>query len=86
MACRGEIREGNTYYEDLHESICRFDFVMANPPFNVDKIDKAKLDDDKRFPFGLPRADNGNYLWIQIFHSRPQRQWPGRFRDGKLRC
>ncbi len=62
----GEIREGNSYYEDLHDSVERFDFVMANPPFNVDRIDKAKLEDDPRFP-DLPRADNGNYLWIQLF-------------------
>ena len=65
----GDIREGNTYYEDLHDSVGKFDFVMANPPFNVDKIDKTKLEDDPRFPFGLPRADNGNYLWIQTFYS-----------------
>ena len=65
----GDIREGNTYYEDLHDSVGKFDFVMANPPFNVDKIDKTKLDDDPRFPFGLPRADNGNYIWIQAFYS-----------------
>ena len=65
----GDIREGNTYYEDLHDSVGKFDFVMANPPFNVDKIDKTKLDDDPRFPLGLPRADNGNYIWIQTFYS-----------------
>ena len=65
----GDIREGNTYYEDLHDSVGKFDYVMANPPFNVNKIDKAKLEDDPRFPFGLPRADNGNYLWIQTFYS-----------------
>ena len=65
----GDIREGNTYYEDPHDSVGRFDFVMANPPFNVNKIDKAKLEDDPRFPFGIPKPDNGNYLWIQIFHS-----------------
>jgi len=62
----GEIREGNSYYEDLHKSVGRFDFVMANPPFNVDRIDKAKLEDDRRFP-DLPKADNGNYVWIQLF-------------------
>ncbi|HBH50678.1 MAG TPA: hypothetical protein DDY91_02175, partial [Planctomycetaceae bacterium] len=42
----GDIRQGNTYYEDLHESVGKFDFVMANPPFNVDKVDKEKLKDD----------------------------------------
>jgi type I restriction enzyme M protein len=62
----GDIREGNSYYEDPHNSVGRFDFVMANPPFNVDRIDKAKLDGDPRFP-DLPKADNGNYIWIQLF-------------------
>jgi type I restriction enzyme M protein len=65
----GDIREGNTYYEDIHASVGKFDFVMANPPFNVNRIDKDRLAKDPRFPFGLPRADNGNYLWIQIFYS-----------------
>jgi type I restriction enzyme M protein len=65
----GDIREANTYYEDLHDSVGAFDFVMANPPFNVDKVDKAKLEDDPRFPFGLPKPDNANYLWIQTFYS-----------------
>ncbi len=65
----GDIRQGNTYYEDRHGSVGKFDFVMANPPFNVDKVDKDRLKDDPRFPYGLPRTDNGNYLWIQIFAS-----------------
>ena len=66
----GDIRQANSYYEDLHNCVGKFDFVMANPPFNVDKIDKEKLKDDtKRFPFGMPRNDNGNYLWIQLFNS-----------------
>ena len=51
----GDIREANTYYEDPHESVGKFDFVMANPPFNVDRVDKERLKDDPRFPFGLPQ-------------------------------
>lgn len=65
----GDIRQSNTYYEDLHASVGKFDFVMANPPFNVDRVDKERLVDDPRFPFGLPRVDNANYLWIQLFYS-----------------
>ena len=65
----GEIAEGNSYYEDRHDSVGRFDFVMANPPFNVNKVDKAKLEDDARFGLGLPKTDNANYLWIQAFYS-----------------
>ena len=63
----GDIREGNTYYEDRHNSLGKFDFTMANPPFNVKGIDKERIKDDPRFSYGIPRADNGNYLWIQIF-------------------
>ncbi len=44
----GDIRQANSYYEDLHDVGRQFDFVMANPPFNVDEIDKAKLDGDRR--------------------------------------
>src|SRR5947209_12823899 len=65
----GDIRQANTYYEDIHKSVGKFDFVMANPPFNVDKVDKEKIKDDPRFPFGMPKADNANYLWIQLFYS-----------------
>lgn len=65
----GDILEGNTYYEDRHDSAGRFDFVMANPPFNVNKVDKAKLEDDPRFRLGLPTTDNANYLWIQTFYA-----------------
>ncbi len=65
----GDIRQGNSYYEDLHDCLGKFHFVMANPPFNVDKVDKEKIKDDPRFPFGMPRSDNANYLWIQLFYS-----------------
>jgi type I restriction enzyme M protein len=65
----GDIRIENTYYEDLHSSVGKFDFVMANPPFNVNRVDKDRLKDDRRFPHGMPRTDNANYLWIQLFCS-----------------
>jgi type I restriction enzyme M protein len=67
---QGDIREGNSYYDDIHKCAGQFDFVMANPPFNVDAIQKERLEDDKaRFPFGMPRTDNGNYIWIQLFYA-----------------
>jgi type I restriction enzyme M protein len=65
----GDIRESNTYYEDPHKALGRFDFVMANPPFNVSGVDKERVKGDPRFPLGLPTTDNANYLWIQLFHS-----------------
>jgi type I restriction enzyme M protein len=69
----GDIKEGITYYEDLHNATGRFDFTLANPPFNVNAVDKERLKGSvgpgRRFPFGLPRSDNANYLWIQIFYS-----------------
>jgi type I restriction enzyme M protein len=65
----GEIVPSNTYYEDPFDSVGRFDFVIANPPFNVNAIDKDRIKDDKRYPYGIPSVDNGNYLWIQIFSA-----------------
>jgi type I restriction enzyme M protein len=72
----GDIRHGgeiNSYYDDPHNAVGRFDFVLANPPFNVNNVDKDRLRDavgpGRRFPFGLPKPDNGNYLWIQLFYS-----------------
>jgi type I restriction enzyme M protein len=65
----GEIVPSNTYYENPHDSVGRFDFVIANPPFNVNAVDKERIKDDKRYPYGIPSVDNGNYLWIQIFSS-----------------
>ncbi|MDC5718207.1 type I restriction-modification system subunit M [Vibrio europaeus] len=77
---QGDVREGNSYYENPFELAQgdvvdgkqhgQFDYVMANPPFNVNEIQKDRLEDDKkRFPFGMPRNDNGNYLWIQMFYT-----------------
>jgi type I restriction enzyme M protein len=71
----GDIREANTFYQDEHELFGKCDFVMANPPFNVDMVDAEKVKDDRRLPFGLPgvnkakKVSNGNYLWISYFHS-----------------
>lgn len=65
----GDVREANTYYEDPHKALGRFDFVMANPPFNVSGVDKDRLKDDPRFALGTPSTDNANYLWIQLFHA-----------------
>ena len=72
----GDIRHGgevNSYYDDPHKAVGTFDFALANPPFNVNAVDKDRLKDavgpGRRFPFGLPRTDNANYLWIQLFYS-----------------
>ncbi len=71
----GNIQEGNTFYEDKHNLVGGADFVMANPPFNVDGVDKAK-DTVKKDPrlmldgkVHLPKNDNANYLWIQYFYN-----------------
>lgn len=66
----GDIKPSNTYYQDEHRSVRKFDFVMANPPFNVDKVDKERMKGDPRVEdFGTPKADNANYLWIHFFYS-----------------
>jgi len=72
----GDIRHGgqtNSYYDDPHAAVGKFDFVLANPPFNVNAVDKERLKESvgpaRRFPYGLPRTDNANYLWIQLFAS-----------------
>lgn len=65
----GDIKEANTFYEDAHKVVGKFDFVMANPPFNVKKVDYEKVKGDIRWPLGLPSTDNANYLWIQLFYT-----------------
>jgi type I restriction enzyme M protein len=71
----GDIQKAITYYEDPHELLGNADFVMANPPFNVDEIDADKVKSDPRLPFGLPgtnkkgKVSNGNYVWISYFYS-----------------
>lgn len=77
---RGEIIQGDSYAEDLHDSFEKFDFVMANPPFNVKEVNEDTVKKDKRFTeYGFPKSKsktkkagvvtipNGNYLWISLF-------------------
>jgi type I restriction enzyme M protein len=71
----GKIAEAITYYQDEHNLVGKCDFVMANPPFNVDLVDAERIAKDPRLPFGLPgvnkgkKVSNGNYLWISYFWS-----------------
>ena len=80
---RGDIIEANSFYSDPHNAFEQFDYVMANPPFNVDEVVVEKVVDDKRFnTYGVPRnktkggkkasdkketVPNANYLWIGLF-------------------
>ncbi|MFY9554936.1 MAG: class I SAM-dependent DNA methyltransferase, partial [Blastocatellia bacterium] len=79
---RGEIKQANTYYEDPFSSFGAFDYILANPPFNVDDVSLSSVEKDRRFnTYGIPRkktkakkADKGketvpnaNYLWINLF-------------------
>lgn len=80
---RGEITEANSFYFDPYNAFGQFDYVMANPPFNVDEVVFDKVKDDKRFnTYGVPRnksksakkdsdkketVPNANYLWIGYF-------------------
>jgi type I restriction enzyme M protein len=71
----GRIADAITYYQDEHTLAGKCDFVMANPPFNVDLVDAERVKGDPRLPFGLPglnkgkKVSNGNYLWISYFWS-----------------
>ena len=80
---RGDVREANSFYADPHNAVGRFDYVMANPPFNVDEVVYDKVKDDPRFnEYGIPKnksktvkkdsdkketVPNANYLWISYF-------------------
>jgi type I restriction enzyme M protein len=80
---RGEIMQANAYYENPYDSYEKFDYVMANPPFNVDEVNYDRIKDDKRFnEYGIPKnktkpsskkeaainsVPNANYLWINLF-------------------
>lgn len=80
---RGEIKPANSYYDDPYNSYGKFDYVMANPPFNVDEVNLDKVKDQKRFnEYGIPQnktkksgkkkdnpntVPNANYLWINLF-------------------
>lgn len=76
----GVIEKGITYYDRADALIESCDFVMANPPFNVDEVDAEKVKKDPRLPFGLPgvnkgkKVSNGNYLWISYFYSYLNKQ------------
>jgi len=74
------IRQGNTFYDQAEHLIGQCDFVMANPPFNVDGVDTkkvaAQVDEAGRLPFGLPGTNaktgaisNANSLWVQYFYA-----------------
>lgn len=80
---RGDITEANSFYSDPYNAVGAFDYVMANPPFNVDEVVLEKISEDKRFnTYGIPRnkskskkkksdkketVPNANYLWIGYF-------------------
>ena len=67
--------EANSFYHDAHNLAGECDYVMANPPFNVDKVKAESCLNAGRLPFGLPAVNkdkeigNGNYLWISYFYS-----------------
>ena len=67
--------EANTFYHDAHNLDGCCDYIMANPPFNVDKVNSESTQSAGRLPFGMPSVNakkevgNGNYLWISYFYS-----------------
>ena len=70
----GDVRIANSYYDDPHDVVGKFDFVMANPPFNQPEVDRDRLVNEAgkvnaRFPLGIPTTNNANYLWIGLFYA-----------------
>ena len=70
----GDIKVANSYYDDPHEIVGKFDFVMANPPFNQPDVDRGRLVTeaghvDAKFSLGIPTTNNANYLWIGLFNA-----------------
>lgn len=68
----GDVRVANSYYDDPHQMVGAFDFVMANPPFNQSEVDRSRLVNEAghveaRFSLGVPTVNNANYLWIGLF-------------------
>lgn len=67
--------EANTFYHDAHHLAGKCDYVMANPPFNVDKVNAESAAREDRLPFGMPginkakEVSNANYLWISYFYA-----------------
>lgn len=67
--------EANTFYHDAHDLVGKCDYIMANPPFNVDKVKSESAKNAGRLPFGLPAVNkakeigNANYLWISYFYA-----------------
>jgi len=67
--------EANTFYKDAHNLVGCCDYVMANPPFNVNKVKSEATQNAGRLPFGLPSVNkagevgNANYLWISYFYA-----------------
>ena len=72
---RGDITQANSFYSDPYNAVGQFDYVMANPPFNVDKVKSESTQAAGRLPFGMPGINknkeigNANYLWISYFYS-----------------
>ena len=82
----GDIRQAITYYEDPRQLVGKADYVMANPPFNVDEIDADKVRSDPRLPFGLPGVNKKRQgFQRQLYLDQLLLQLPERTRARRLR-